>query len=55
LLNRYSVLVLNKDIVDHHEDRWTEDDILDRAGQLTEAVIAIWPRPVPVPVQPSAG
>ncbi len=49
LLNRYSVLVLNKDIVDSHDDAWTEDDIRERSRQLTESVIAIWPRPVPTP------
>lgn len=47
LLNRFSILVLNKDIVEPHVDSWTEDDIKSRAKQLTEAVIAIWPRPAP--------
>jgi len=55
LLNRYSVLVLNKDIVESHEESWTEDDIRERSRQLTETVISVWPRPIPAPSQPSAG
>jgi hypothetical protein len=47
LLNRYSILVLNKDIVESHEDSWTEGDIQERSRQLTEAIISIWPRPTP--------
>jgi hypothetical protein len=53
LLNRYSVLVLNKDIVETHEEAWTEVDIRERLRQLTESVIAIWPRPVPTPAASS--
>ena len=48
LLNRYSILVLNKDIVEPHPDSWTEDDIRERAKRLTDAVIAVWPRPAVV-------
>ncbi len=53
LLNQYSVLVLNKDIVDAHEDGWTENDIRERSRQLTEDLISIWPRPVAAPAQAS--
>jgi len=45
LLDRYSILVLNKDIVDLHPDAWTEADIRGRSAELTEAVISIWPGP----------
>jgi hypothetical protein len=45
LLNRFSILVLNKDIVDQHPEAWTEADIRARATELTEAVISIWPGP----------
>jgi hypothetical protein len=47
LLNRFSLLVLNKEIVELHPDSWTETDIRKRAEQLTETVITIWPRPAP--------
>ncbi len=47
LLNGFSILVLNKEIVESHVNIWTEADIEERAKQLTEAVITIWPRPVP--------
>ena len=43
LLNRYSLLVLNKDIVDPHELSWTEDDIRNRSHALAEQVTAVWP------------
>ncbi len=45
LLGRFSILVLNKDIVDPHVLAWTEDDIRARSNTLTETVIAIWTRP----------
>jgi hypothetical protein len=51
LLNRYSILVLNKDVVDSHEQSWTEDDIGKRAQQLTDALISIWPGPAPTPTE----
>lgn len=51
LINRYSLLVLNKEIVEGHEGRWTEEDIRERAKQLTEAIISIWPRPAPPPAE----
>lgn len=47
LLNQFSLLVLNKEIVEPHPDSWTETDVRARAGQLTESVIAVWPRPAP--------
>lgn len=47
LLNRFSLLVLNKEIVEPHPEAWTEADIRKRAEQLTETVITIWPRPAP--------
>lgn len=46
LINRFSILVMNKHVVDNHPDRWTEDDIRERGKTLTAAVIAIWPGPV---------
>jgi hypothetical protein len=49
LLNRYSLLVLNKDIVEFHEGSWTEEDIRERSRQLVETVISVWPRPAEPP------
>jgi hypothetical protein len=43
LLNRYSVLLLNKDIVDPHESAWTEQDIAARNSRIAEVVSAVWP------------
>ena len=44
LLGRFSLLVLNKDIVDRYVDRWTEDDIRARSRAIADQVIATWAR-----------
>jgi len=44
LLDRYSLLVLNKSLVSGHPDAWTEDDIRQRGVELTTRLCAIWPR-----------
>jgi hypothetical protein len=43
LLNRYSVLLLNKDIVDPNDAAWTEQDITTRSADLVKAISAVWP------------
>lgn len=53
LLNRHSLLVLNKDIVGLHEEAGTENDIRERSRQLTESVIAVWPGTAPTTAQPA--
>jgi hypothetical protein len=45
LLNRFSVLLLNKDIVDPHIGSWTEADIADRNVSLAKTIAEVWPRP----------
>lgn len=45
LLSAYSLLVLNKEVIDKHEDEWTETDIADRSRALAELIITVWPRP----------
>jgi hypothetical protein len=44
LLGRYSLLVLNKEIVDDHTDAWNDQDIVTRGRDLTTAILALWPR-----------
>jgi hypothetical protein len=44
LLARYSLLVLNKEIVDDHTDAWKDQDILTRGRDLTMSILALWPR-----------
>jgi hypothetical protein len=44
LLNRFSILVLNKLIVDQGVQAWTDQDVRNRGQELTEAVIRVWPR-----------
>jgi len=45
LLNKFSVLVLSREIVDNHVEAWTEDDIRERSVKLTEVLCQVWPRP----------
>jgi hypothetical protein len=45
LLDGFSLLVLNKEIVQEHADHWDDDDILSRSTCLAEAVCTIWARP----------
>lgn len=45
LLNKYSVLLLSRDIVDQHVESWTEDDIKVRSLKLAGVLCKVWPRP----------
>ena len=45
LLNKYSVLLLSRDIVDNHVDAWSEDDIAQRSVKLAVVLCEVWPRP----------
>ena len=45
LLQQFSLLVINKEIVDEHADHWSEDDIIERGRALTDDIIEIWPGP----------
>jgi hypothetical protein len=43
LLGRNSILLLNKDIVDPHENAWTNEDIEKRSRTLAKALAEAWP------------
>jgi hypothetical protein len=45
LLDGFSLLVLNKEIVQNHPATWGDDDIAARSKALAEAICAIWTRP----------
>ncbi|WP_062989986.1 DUF262 domain-containing protein [Nocardia anaemiae] len=45
LLSKFSVLVLNKELLDAHPDAWTEADIFNRSAHLTEMICQAWPGP----------
>jgi hypothetical protein len=45
LLNSFSLLVMNKEILDGHPESWGEDDIMTRGVALAEAVNEVWPGP----------
>ena len=45
LLNDYSLLVLNKNLVNENRDEWTESAIRDRGLELTQTVCKIWAGP----------
>jgi hypothetical protein len=44
LLSRFSILVLNKEIVDEHLASWSEDDIGSRGERLATLATEVWPR-----------
>lgn len=44
LIDKYSLLVLNKEIVQNHADSWTDDDITSRGLAITSDLVEIWPR-----------
>lgn len=52
LISQFSLLALNKEIVDNHPDEWTVDDIEKRSVHLLEKVCQAWPRS---PVMPQRG
>ncbi len=45
ILSKYSLLIINKRIVDEHVTAWTDADIEARGATLSEAVTGIWPGP----------
>ncbi|GAA1356034.1 DUF262 domain-containing protein [Arthrobacter koreensis] len=45
MLSDFSILAINKGIVDDHPAVWTETDIRARSVQLTEAICAAWTHP----------
>lgn len=44
LIDEYSLLVLNKEIVQSHPDVWTEADIVARGQSIAKDIALIWPR-----------
>ncbi len=47
LLNAFSLLVLNRLVVEAHPEAWTDNDIAGRSEAVTGAITSIWPRPEP--------
>jgi hypothetical protein len=45
LLDGFSLLVLNKEILQNHENSWGDNDIVSRSMRLVEAICEIWHRP----------
>ncbi|MGI8521718.1 MAG: GmrSD restriction endonuclease domain-containing protein [Nocardioides sp.] len=45
LLNKFSPLVISRQIVDDHPDEWTEADIEERYHVLTTVLCEVWPGP----------
>src|SRR5699024_8821916 len=45
LLESFSLLVLNKEIVGGHGESWTEADIAERSKTLTREICHVWPGP----------
>ncbi|GAA0384806.1 DUF262 domain-containing protein [Microbispora corallina] len=45
LLAKYSMLKLNSEIVEQHQESWTDEAILERSTTLAHRLIEIWLRP----------
>ncbi|MFI6066998.1 DUF262 domain-containing protein [Micromonospora sp. NPDC051227] len=45
LLEKYSLLVLSKDLIKDHPDAWRDADIEARAAELTEHICQVWTGP----------
>ncbi|MFF4237812.1 DUF262 domain-containing protein [Actinomadura geliboluensis] len=45
LLEKYSLLALSKELINHHPQAWTDDDIEARAAQMTNHLCDVWPGP----------
>jgi len=45
LLDAFSLLVLNKQILSDHVEAWTQDDILARSKAIAAAISEVWPGP----------
>ena len=45
ILNQFNLIVLNKDVLDHHRDQWTEADIASRTAEIAAAITKVWPGP----------
>lgn len=44
LINHYSLLVMNKILVEAHTQAWTENNIGERGLDMAQRVCAVWPR-----------
>ncbi|MFD3707113.1 DUF262 domain-containing protein [Nocardia sp. NPDC058658] len=49
LLGKYSVLRMNKQLIDEHHEQWTDDDIRSRSVDLTKRICAVWAGPYAAP------
>jgi hypothetical protein len=46
ILDDFNLLVVNKKIIDEHAIAWTDDDIIERSGDMAAAIANIWPGPL---------
>ncbi|NNG40423.1 HNH endonuclease [Flexivirga sp. ID2601S] len=51
LLEKYSLLVLSKDLIHEHPSAWTDADIEARSAKLTDHICELWSGP-PTDVEP---
>jgi hypothetical protein len=45
LLDKYSLLVLSKNLTNDHQEAWTDDNIEARAAEMTSHLCDVWPGP----------
>ena len=51
LLDKFSLLVLSKDLIHDHPDAWTDEQIEARSALLTQHICDVWPGP-PADIRP---
>lgn len=44
MLNKFSILAINKAVVDEHPEKWTEEDIRARSAGICSLICEVWPR-----------
>lgn len=44
LISEFSLLAINKAVVDHHQLQWTDANILERSKLLSQRICEVWPR-----------
>jgi hypothetical protein len=44
MLSKFSILAINKAVVDEHPEAWSEDDIRSRSAEICSLICQVWPR-----------
>lgn len=42
-LNKFSILAINKVVLEEHPKKWSDDDIRARSSRICSLICAVWP------------